>query len=495
MKKTNKGFTLVELIIVIAVIGVLAAILIPVFSNVVTKANQKSALSDARNAVTEFTAQITTGDGASMPESVIFAEKGNKVFAFTYTHNEGVKAVDEEGKAVAADFAATVKEYEDELVASNTIKARSEDDRKAMFMAAKTAGINTGLRTYMALDNDDAALFAERSLIKDLGFDDMVITLSYVPATTMTQNAAAVQDTTYSNCYSVNGVAQPSSKTLQQVIDEAPAGATIRLYKDYSAKATANANPIITIDKDITIDGNGHTIKNTRSVSGANGRIINIAASDVTVTIKNAILDNNNKCARALQINSNCTGVTLNVENVTATATYYCLNICAGCDGNTVNVTDSNIKGWSAIQSWSAGTINVKNSVLHGLNNKSGSSWNTFATICVEGDSTMATTQGADNVHIAIEDSLVIAEQTTGNMQFAFGFNPNSVASSITVMNSDILNNFVAVNPEETNSGLVYSFGDTTNEFTVENCSYNAEAEIDTLTTSLSQYEAVQIPA
>ncbi|MBQ9949969.1 MAG: prepilin-type N-terminal cleavage/methylation domain-containing protein, partial [Clostridia bacterium] len=39
MKRTKHGFTLVELIIVIAVIGVLAAILIPVFSNVIDKAN------------------------------------------------------------------------------------------------------------------------------------------------------------------------------------------------------------------------------------------------------------------------------------------------------------------------------------------------------------------------------------------------------------------------------------------------------------------------
>ena len=54
MKRTKHGFTLVELIIVIAVIGVLAAILIPTFSNVIDKANAKSALSDARNTVTQY---------------------------------------------------------------------------------------------------------------------------------------------------------------------------------------------------------------------------------------------------------------------------------------------------------------------------------------------------------------------------------------------------------------------------------------------------------
>ena len=40
MKKMNKkGFTIVELVIVIAVIAILAAVLIPTFSNVIQKAN------------------------------------------------------------------------------------------------------------------------------------------------------------------------------------------------------------------------------------------------------------------------------------------------------------------------------------------------------------------------------------------------------------------------------------------------------------------------
>ena len=49
MKNTKKkGFTLVELVIVIAVIAILAAVLIPTFSNVIEKANQSKALQAAR---------------------------------------------------------------------------------------------------------------------------------------------------------------------------------------------------------------------------------------------------------------------------------------------------------------------------------------------------------------------------------------------------------------------------------------------------------------
>ena len=50
MKKNNKkGFTIVELVIVIAVIAILAAVLIPTFSNVIEKAQKSAAMQAARN--------------------------------------------------------------------------------------------------------------------------------------------------------------------------------------------------------------------------------------------------------------------------------------------------------------------------------------------------------------------------------------------------------------------------------------------------------------
>ena len=55
MKKSNKkGFTIVELVIVIAVIAILAAVLIPAFSNVISKANESKAMQQARNAYTNW---------------------------------------------------------------------------------------------------------------------------------------------------------------------------------------------------------------------------------------------------------------------------------------------------------------------------------------------------------------------------------------------------------------------------------------------------------
>ena len=58
MKKSNKkGFTIVELVIVIAVIAILAAVLIPTFSNVVTNAKKSAAMQNARNAYEEYLAE------------------------------------------------------------------------------------------------------------------------------------------------------------------------------------------------------------------------------------------------------------------------------------------------------------------------------------------------------------------------------------------------------------------------------------------------------
>ena len=64
MKKMNrKGFTIVELVIVIAVIAILAAVLIPTFSGIVDKAKESAALQEVLNAYkAQLAVELSTAD-------------------------------------------------------------------------------------------------------------------------------------------------------------------------------------------------------------------------------------------------------------------------------------------------------------------------------------------------------------------------------------------------------------------------------------------------
>ena len=65
MKKNNKGFTLAELLIVVAIIAVLVAIAIPVFTTQLEKSRESTDLANIRSAYAECVTDFLTNAGTS----------------------------------------------------------------------------------------------------------------------------------------------------------------------------------------------------------------------------------------------------------------------------------------------------------------------------------------------------------------------------------------------------------------------------------------------
>lgn len=84
-KKLKKGFTLVELVIVIAVIAILSAVLIPTFGNVIQNANDSAAMSEVSNAITQYTTnQASNKQSADLPDGYIILFKSEVNVAGDY---------------------------------------------------------------------------------------------------------------------------------------------------------------------------------------------------------------------------------------------------------------------------------------------------------------------------------------------------------------------------------------------------------------------------
>ena len=84
IKKLKKGFTITELVIVIAVIAILAAVLIPTFANVINNANESAAMQEARSEWSNFSVEVATEPAAE--NDFLIVHKSGDEAAPTYTY-------------------------------------------------------------------------------------------------------------------------------------------------------------------------------------------------------------------------------------------------------------------------------------------------------------------------------------------------------------------------------------------------------------------------
>ncbi len=94
MKRNNqkRGFTIIELVIVIAVIAILAAVLIPTFSGVVEKAKKSKALQEAQSLYTAALAlDLADGKQDGMDGTTTIATVEDKTVTYTVTDGKFVE--------------------------------------------------------------------------------------------------------------------------------------------------------------------------------------------------------------------------------------------------------------------------------------------------------------------------------------------------------------------------------------------------------------------
>ena len=212
--------------------------------------------------------------------------------------------------------------------------------------------------------------------------------------------------------------------TLADAISAASAGDTVTLLTDVTT------TEVVEIAKSITLDGNGHAL-NTSATRG-----IWIDSGNVDVAIKNLTIPKNAKVERAIQVNPDCDDVKLTIDNVTATATVYTVNVCDDVVNLDLTIKDSNLTGWGVVNLWGDnGTVVIEGSTLTGINDKSynADGWNDFGVIVVEGDTTGQTEDHAFAYDITVNNTAIVVDSTTGNGQTAIVYNNQSVENAVTL--------------------------------------------------------------
>lgn len=124
-RKAKKGFTIIELVIVIAVIGILAAVLIPTFSGVIDKANESAAAQNAKVIYEEASIAAAMGN-VSLDGMYIVDKSDNYIYQV-----DGAELVEITGTTATLGTVTEVKNGM-KIYLKNNISVKQEDGAKTI---------------------------------------------------------------------------------------------------------------------------------------------------------------------------------------------------------------------------------------------------------------------------------------------------------------------------------------------------------------------------
>ena len=128
MKNKRRGFTVVELVVIIAVVAILAAVLIPTYVHLVKKSNEANAQVEAKNLISEMLTDIILGDKDSA-DLLVFSKKGDDVYLHGYSaEQQRFLSYRNNPIALTTDMETTAQATVGKLIAEDVIKQNPDVD-------------------------------------------------------------------------------------------------------------------------------------------------------------------------------------------------------------------------------------------------------------------------------------------------------------------------------------------------------------------------------